>query len=105
MTKFIDFKQMFQEKNAKYPFIIANTDDSGKEGKHWWSILDIEPKKELFFFDSFDVEGLKSFIITDNKKTVQKIISGKEKMTRTYNKITLVKIKFSMKTCKNFSQK
>ena len=49
MNKFIDFKQMIQEKTAKYPFIIAHAKDLSKEGEHWWSILDIEPKKELFF--------------------------------------------------------
>ena len=34
MTKFIDFKQMIYEKDAKYPFIITNTQDSSKEGEH-----------------------------------------------------------------------
>ena len=53
MTKFIEFKQLIQEKIAKYPFIIANNENSSKNGEHWWSILDIEPKKELFLFDSF----------------------------------------------------
>ena len=52
----------------------------------------------------FDV-GLKSFIIIDDKKTVQKILSGIEKMTRKDNKITLVKIKFSMNACENLSNK
>ena len=57
MTKFIDFKQVIQEKTAKYPFIIANTDDSSKEGENWWSILHIETKKELFFFDFLALKG------------------------------------------------
>ena len=30
-------------------FLIANTDSSEKKGTYWWSILDIEPKKDLFF--------------------------------------------------------
>ena len=94
MTKFIDFKQMIEEKTAKYPVIIANAGDSSKEGEHWWSILDSEQKEELFFFDSFGVEGLQNFIITDDKNTVQKILSGIEKMTRTDNKLTIVKTKF-----------
>ena len=61
MTKFIDFKQMIKEKEAKYPFIIATTDYLSKNGEHWWSILDIEPKKELFFYYSSGTEGLKNF--------------------------------------------
>ena len=72
ITKFIDFKQLIQEKTAKYPFIIANTEDLSKDGKHWWSILDIEAKKEIFFSDSFGVEGLKNFIITTTKKQLKK---------------------------------
>ena len=39
---------MVHEKTAKYPFLIGNTEDSSKEGEYWWSILNIEPKKELF---------------------------------------------------------
>ena len=45
MNKFIEFKQLMHEKAAKYPFLIANTEDSSKEGEHWWSILEIKPKK------------------------------------------------------------
>ena len=43
---------MMSEKKVKYPFLIANTDDSEKKGTHWWSILNIEPKTDIFFFDT-----------------------------------------------------
>ena len=49
MKRFIDYKTMMSEKKGKYPFIIANTDSSDKGGTHWWSILDIEPRTDLFF--------------------------------------------------------
>ena len=61
-------------------------------------------KKRLFFY-LFGVEGLKNFIITGDKKTVQKILSDIEKVTQADDKITLVNIKFSSKTCKNLSNK
>ena len=48
MNKFIDHAAMMTAKKGKYPFIIANTDASSKQGTHWWSILDIEPK--LIYF-------------------------------------------------------
>ena len=64
--RFIDFKTMILEKKGKYPFIIANNYSSDKDGTHWWSIMDIDPKTDLFFFDSFGVDGLKSFIIQDD---------------------------------------
>ena len=40
MNKFLDFTKMM--KGKKYPFLIANTDRSDKQGTHWWSILDID---------------------------------------------------------------
>ena len=48
MNKFIDHASMISSK-GKYPFIIGNTDNSEKPGVHYWSILNIEPKKRYFF--------------------------------------------------------
>ena len=48
-NKFINHSAMIKEKKGKYPFLIANTDDSSEKGTHWWSILNIEPRIELFF--------------------------------------------------------
>ena len=50
MNRFRDYKTMIFEKKGKNPFIIANTDSSDKDGTHWWSIMDIDPKTDLFFF-------------------------------------------------------
>ena len=47
LNKFVNHTAMINN-FGKYPFIIANTDDSKKEGTHWWSILDMNP--ELTFF-------------------------------------------------------
>ena len=44
---------MMNEKGARYPFIIMNTGCSNKKGTHWWSFLDLHPKKEIFLFNSF----------------------------------------------------
>ena len=59
MNKFINHAAMISEKKkkGKYPFIIANTDSSSRGGTHWWSILDIEPKTDIFVFDSFGLDG------------------------------------------------
>ena len=48
MKKFINHAVMI-EAFGKYPFIIANTDSADKPGEHWWSILDIEPRTDIFF--------------------------------------------------------
>ena len=96
---------MISGKKGKYPFIIANTDSSGKSGTHWWSILHIEPKTHIFFFDSFGLDGLRHFIIQGDKKVIEKILFGTEKMTRNDNKITLVNVRFNLNACKNLSKR
>ena len=104
MTKFIDYKQLINQKTGKYPFLRENTEGSKEDGEHWWGISVIGPKKDLFFF-SFGAEGLKNFITTDDKKTVQKILIVIGKIARTDIKITLVNIKFSVNACKYLSSK
>ena len=81
-----------------------NVDAADKNGTHWWSIVDIELRTDLFFFDTFGVYGLKSFIIQDDKKVVEKILFGPEQLTKTDNKITLINIKFNLNACKNLSK-
>ena len=68
MNKFINHSAMISSKKGKYPFVIANTDSSEKGGTHRWSILDIEPKADIFFFDSFGIDGLKHSIVRDYRK-------------------------------------
>ena len=103
MNKFINHAAMIED-SGKFPFIIANTDASDKPGVHWWSILDIEPRTDIFFFDSYGIEGLKHFIIQDDRKIVDKILIGIEKMDRTDDKITLCKIKFNLGACKHLTE-
>ena len=105
MNIFIDYKSMKSEKKGKYPFWIANTNSSDKNSTHCWSILDSEPKTDIFLFDSFGVDGLKNFIIQDDKNVIEKIRFGTEQLTRTDNKVALVNIKFNLNACKNLSKK
>ena len=80
MNKFIDHAAMISE-SGKFRFVITNTDPDDKPGVHWWSILDIEPKNDIYiFFNTFGTEGLKHFIIQDDKKMVEQILIGIEKM-------------------------
>ena len=102
MNKFINHAAMIKDKKGKYPFTIANTDSSEK-GVHWWSILDIEPRNDIFFFDSFGLDGLKQFY--HDKKIVDKILIGIEQMNKTDQKITLCQIKFNLGACKELSKK
>ena len=49
LNKFVNHAAMIND-SGKRSFIISNTDDSKKDRTHWWSILDIEPKTDIFFF-------------------------------------------------------
>ena len=99
MNRFINYSAMIEEKREK------NTDANNIKGTHWWSILNIEPKNELFFFDSFGLDGLKHFIIQDDRKIIDKILIGIEQMNKTDQKITLCKIRFNLGACKELSKK
>ena len=103
INKFINHVAMISEKQGKYSFIIANTDSSEKGGIHWWSILDIEPKTDIFFFDSFGLDGLKHFIIRDGRNVVEKVLFETEKMTKTDKRITYFNKRFNFNTYKNLS--
>ena len=104
MNKFINHAAMISDWE-KVPFIIANTDASDKPGVHWWSILNIEPRTDNFFFDSFGLDGSKHFIITDDKPIVAKILLGIKQMNRSDNKSTLCEIKFNLGACKELTKK
>ena len=73
MNKFIDYASMISDK-GKYPFIIANTGNSEKPGVHWWSILDIEPKTDIFYLILLVLDGLNHFIVQDDRPIVEKIL-------------------------------
>ena len=81
MNQFINHAAMISPKKGKYQFIIPNTDSSEKGGTHWRSILDIEPKTDIFCFNSFSLDGPKHFIIQEDRKVIEKILLGTEQMT------------------------
>ena len=92
MNKFFDFKKMM--KGKKYPFLIANTNRSDKEGTRWWIILDIDGKKEFLLFDSFGIMGLKNFIVQNDEKIFKKILKGLENLKENKAEVNLVKANF-----------
>ena len=98
INKFISYHSIMKDRSKlKYPFIIMNTDRSDRAGTHWWSFLDLHPKKEIFLFDSFGFEGLKKFIIDNDKKLLNKVLFNLNKFEKSDRKITLISIKFSMR--------
>ena len=92
MNKFLDFKKMM--KGKKYPFLLANTDRSYKQGTHWWSILDIDGKKDFLLLNSFGIKGLKNFIVKADEKIVAKVLEGVKNLKEDKEKINLVNVNF-----------
>ena len=96
---------MMTESGARYLFIIMNADRSNKNGTHWWSLLNLHPKKEIFLFDSFGFEGFKEFILQNDQKVHNKILYGIGKFNKKDNKITLIALKFSMQEYEKIKHK
>ena len=106
INKFISYHSIIKNRSkVKYPFIIMNTDRSDRAGTHWWSFLDLHPKKEIFLFDSFGFEGLKKFIIDNDKKLLNKVLFNLNNFKKTDRKITLISLKFSMREYEKISDK
>ena len=97
INRFISYHSIMKDRpKVKYPFIIMNTDRSDRAGTHWWSFLDLHPKKEIFLFDSFGFEGFKKFIIDNDRKVLNKVLFGLNKFQKSDHKIILISVKFSM---------
>ena len=45
ITKYINFYEIIKKRNGKYAFAIFNTEGHLKGVMHWWSFMDIYPKK------------------------------------------------------------
>ena len=75
VTKYIKFHELIKEqRQSKYPFAIFNTDLHNKAGTHWWSFLDIHPKKTLLLFDSHGIDGFKYFIVDNDEKIIDELL-------------------------------
>ena len=45
---FINFRKLIKEKNGQYPFMIMNTDRNNKKSTHWWRLLELHPRRNIF---------------------------------------------------------
>ena len=54
--------------------MVTNTDGDNKKGTHWWSLLELHPRCNIFLFDSFGFIGFKEFIIHNGCKIIDKIL-------------------------------
>ena len=110
VDEYISLAENIRGNNHTHPFMIANTDPRDKPGVHWWSIIDIEPENELFFFDSFGKFGFSNFIIDNDSDLIFSFLRiyslGKRRLKKkNQNKINFVKLKFNANKYMNLSNK
>ena len=106
MIKFIDFYSIIKNRNAKYPFAIFNTSKENEPGKHWWSFLDIQPKNNLFLFDSLGLDGFKVFVVNNQETVINELLYDFKRCESKSNKrLTLCWMKFCVDTWRKMSQK
>ena len=94
--KFLNFTHLIKEKLAPYPFMIMNTDRSGQEGEHWWRVLELSFKEQIFLLDSFGFIGLKEFMVDNDRKLVDRFFYGLEKINRKDKRINLIYVQFDV---------
>ena len=97
ITRYINFYEIIKKRNGKYPFAIFNTDKHNKPGTHWWSFMDIHPKKNLLLFDSLGLEGFKFFVVDNDEAIIDELLYNfkKSKVSLVNQKLKLCTTKFS----------
>ena len=106
ITRYINFYEIIKRRDAKYPFVIFNTDKENEPGVDWWSFMDIHPKNNLFLFDSFGVEGFKIFIVNNDQKIINELLYNFKKCeSKSSQKLKLCTMKFCVETWQKMSQK
>ena len=103
-TPFINILKMKKQKGGHYPFAILNIDRSNLPGTHWWSILNIHPKKQSFLFDSCGFTGFKAFIEQDDHDITNKILYDTKKFNKGDDIVTLIMLTFLLKKYKKLSK-
>lgn len=95
-----------KKRGLNLSFIISNTDRSNRPRINQWRILDLHPKKEMLFFESFAISVLKDFVIEDDKKLITKILHGLEKsLTGLDSKLTIIKATLSRSIFERVTEK
>ena len=95
ITRYINSYEIIKKRNENYPFAIFNADKHNKPGTHWWSFMDIHPKKNLLLFDSLGLEGFKFFVVDNDEAIIDELLYNFKKC-----KVSLVNQKLVLCTMK-----
>ena len=106
ITKYTNFYEIMKRGNSKYLYAIFNAERENEPGVHWWSFIDINPKNNLFLFDSFGLEGFKLFIVNNNQDIINELLYNFKKCEgKPIQKLKLCTIKFCVETLQKMSKK
>ena len=105
ITKYINFYEIIKAGNAKYLFAIFNTGRENIPRTHWWSFLDIYPKKDFLLFDSFGFTSFEKFIIDNDLSVIDKLLFNLQKFNEKDSKINLVSLTFSIESYQKMKEK
>ena len=105
ITKYINFYEIIKAGNAKYLFVIFNTGRENIPRTHWWSFLDIYPKKDFLLFDSFGFTSFEKFIIDNDLSVIDKLLFNLQKFNEKDSKINLVSLTFSIESYQKMKEK
>ena len=106
VTKYINFYEIIKHRNVKYPFAIFNTSKENEPGIHWWSFLDIQPKNNLFLFDSLGLDGFKVFVVNNQESIINDLLYNFERCkSKSNSKLKLCSMKFCVNTWQKMPQK
>ena len=76
VTRFITFHSMMTENEARYPFIIMNTDRSDKKGHIGGVFLIYIQKNNFFYLTGLGLKASKNLFYKMIEKTLNKILYG-----------------------------
>ena len=68
---YINFYEIIKKRNAKYSFAIFNTDKHNKPVMHFWSFMDIHPKRNLLLLG---LDGFKFFIVDNDEAIIDELL-------------------------------
>ena len=106
VTKYINIYEIIKHRDVKFPFAIFSTSKENEPGTHWWSFLDIQPKNNLFLFDSLGLDGFKVFVVNNQESIINDLLYNSERyISKSNSKLKLCSMKFCVNTWQKMPQK
>ena len=77
---------------------------NNKPNMHWWSFLDVHPKKILLLFDSLGTDEFKFFIVGNDGNIIDRLLYNFKKCKIKDQKLSLCSLQFSVEDWEKLEQ-